>query len=211
MLGGGLRLLENGKMSTFLMRDGLFDNEIYGIVADGQDRLWMACSKGIFSVPHADLRRFAAGELKKIVSTPYSPTDALRVIECKPGVQPAASVTRDGRLWFSTIRGLIVLDPKHLQRKVPPPPIVIEDVTVNGQRENPAVIGKLAPGPKNLEFPYTGLSYLSAQPHHLPLHPGRIRQGLGQRRNPPRGVLHQSSAGNIPLPRHRLQCRRSLQ
>ena len=65
MLGGGLRLLENGKMSTFLMRDGLFDNEIYGIVADSQDRLWMACSKGIFSVPHADLRRFAAGEAEE--------------------------------------------------------------------------------------------------------------------------------------------------
>jgi len=161
MLGGGLRLLENGKMSTFLMRDGLFDNEIYGIVADSQDRLWMACSKGIFSVPHADLRRFAAGELKRIVSTPYSPTDALRVIECKPGVQPAASITHDGRLWFSTIRGLIVLDPKHLQRNVPPPPIVIEDVTVNGQRENPAAIGHLAPGPKNLEFTFTGLSYLA--------------------------------------------------
>ena len=81
---------------------------------------------------------------KRIVSTPYSPTDALRVIECKPGVQPAASITHDGRLWFSTIRGLIVLDPKHLQRNVPPPPIVIEDVTVNGQRENPAAIGHLA-------------------------------------------------------------------
>jgi ligand-binding sensor domain-containing protein/two-component sensor histidine kinase len=165
MLGGGLRLLEHGKLSAFLMRDGLFDNEIFGIVADTQDRLWMACSKGIFSIPRADLRRFARGEIKKLSSSPYSPTDALRVIECKSGVQPAASVMSDGRLWFSTIRGLIVLDPKHLQRNVPPPQIVIEDVTVNGERENPSLIGKLAPGRKNLEFQYTGLSFLA---------PGRI-------------------------------------
>ncbi len=165
MLGGGLRMLENGKFSTFLMRDGLFDGEIYGIVADRQDRLWMACSKGIFSVPLEDLRRFAAGDLKKITSTPYSPTDALRVIECKSGVQPGASVSADGRLWFSTIRGLIVIDSRHLQRNVPPPAVVVEDVTVNGELEKPSQIGALAPGRKNLELRYTGLSFLA---------PGRI-------------------------------------
>jgi ligand-binding sensor domain-containing protein/signal transduction histidine kinase len=161
MLGPGVRLLRNGKLSSFFIRDGLFDGEIYGIVSDHEDRLWMACSKGIFSVPRGDMLRFAAGDLKKITSTPYSPTDALRVIESKAGVQPAASVTQDGRLWFSTIRGLIMFDPLHLLRKVPPPPIVIEDVTVNGEREQPSEIAHLAPGRKNLEFRYTGLSYLA--------------------------------------------------
>ena len=161
LLGPGLRRLKDGKLSSYFIRDGLFDGEIYGIIADDQDRLWMACSKGIFSVPRADLVRFAAGDLKKITSTPYSPTDALRVIECKAGVQPAASVTQDDRLWFSTIRGLIMFDPQHLQRNVPAPPIVIEDVTVNGETESPAAISRLAPGRKNLEFRYTGLSFLA--------------------------------------------------
>jgi len=161
LIGGGLRLVEDGKISSFFMRDGLFDNEIFAIVGDDQDRLWMACSKGIYSVPRADLRKFAADQIKKITSLPYSPTDALRVIECKPGVQPAASVAQDGRLWFSTIRGLIVLDPKHLQRNTPPPPIVIDEVTVNGESQQPAQIANLAPGRKNLEFRYTGLSFLA--------------------------------------------------
>jgi signal transduction histidine kinase/ligand-binding sensor domain-containing protein len=165
MLSGGLRMVENGKISTFLMRDGLFDAEIYGIVGDDQDRLWMACSKGIFSVPRADLRRFAAGELSKITSNPYSPTDALRVIECKAGVQPAASMASDGHLWFSTIRGLIVLDSRHLLRKTPPPPIVVEDITVNGEQEQPSEIGALPPGRKNIEFRYSGLTFLA---------PGRV-------------------------------------
>jgi signal transduction histidine kinase/ligand-binding sensor domain-containing protein len=161
LIGGGLRLVEDNKISSFFMRDGLFDNEIFAIVGDDQDRLWMACSKGIYSVPRAELRRFAADQLKKITSLPYSPTDALRVIECKEGVQPSASVAQDGRLWFSTIRGLIVLDPKHLQRNVPPPPVAIEEVTVNGETEQPNRIEELAPGRKNLEFRYTGLSFLN--------------------------------------------------
>src|ERR1041385_2387296 len=162
MMGGGLRLLDREKVFSYFTRDGLFDNEIYGIAEDNQDRLWMACSKGIFSVPRSDLRRFAAGEIKRFNSSPYSPTDALRVIECKPGVQPAVARMLDGRIWFSTIRGLIVLDPQHLQRNVPPPPVVIEEVTVNGERKGPDVIAKLPPGQKNLEFRYTGLSFLAA-------------------------------------------------
>jgi signal transduction histidine kinase/ligand-binding sensor domain-containing protein len=157
---GGLRLLAKGKLSTFLVRDGLFDGEIYGIVADKEDRMWMACSKGLFFVPRAEMLRFAAGEIKRISSTPYSPTDAQRVIECKAGVQPAASVTSDDHLWFSTIRGLIMFDPAHLVRPAPSPPVVIEDVTVNGERESPSEVAHLAPGRKNLEFRYTGLSFL---------------------------------------------------
>ena len=79
-------------------------------------------------------------------------------------VRRAAGRVDDERradLWFSTIRGLIVLDPNHIMHNVPPPPVVIEDLIVNGEHENPPHIGKLAPGRKNLEFHYTGLSFLA--------------------------------------------------
>ncbi len=162
--GTGLRLLDERaavtKTTQFFMRDGMFDSEIYGIVPDDQGNLWMACSKGIFSVARSELLRFAAGGIKKVYSTQYSPTDALRVIECKSGVQPGVWRMTDGRVWFSTIRGLIVLDPAHLQRNVPPPPVVIEKPIVNGHGEDAERIGSLAPGRKNLEFNYTGLSFL---------------------------------------------------
>lgn len=162
---GGLRVLdERGpqpKLATLLVRDGLFDGEIYGIVPDSQGRLWMACSKGIFSVERAEVLSFAAGQTKKVSSTQYSPTDASRVIECKPGVQPAAWRVRDGQIWFSTIRGLIVIDPGHLQRNVLPPPVVIEDPIVNGEPQKASQIGDLPPGQKNVEIAYTGLSFVS--------------------------------------------------
>jgi ligand-binding sensor domain-containing protein/anti-sigma regulatory factor (Ser/Thr protein kinase) len=163
--GGGLLLLQGGlnrpQVTVFWMHDGLFDSEIYGIASDDHGRLWMACSKGIFSVARSDLLAFAAGRIKKVASTPYSPTDALRVIECKPGVQPGLWKMRDGTLWFSTIRGLIVIDPDRVQRHIPPPPVVIENPIVNGQSEPASKIGRLAPGQKNLEFNYTGLSFLA--------------------------------------------------
>ena len=160
-LGAGLRLIKDGQVFSYFMRDGLFDNEIYGIAEDGQDRLWMASSKGIFSVNRPDLRKFAAGAIHKFSSVPYSPLDGLRTIECKSGVQPAVWKASDGRLWFSTIRGLLVLDPAKLQRNAPAPPVVIEDVTVNNRSENPEEIQNSPPGRKDLEFRYTALSFLA--------------------------------------------------
>lgn len=158
-LGSGLRLWKDGRLFLYGVKDELFDDEVYGIARDAQDRLWMACSKGIFGVNRSDLLRFAAGQIPNFQSTPYSPTDVLRTIECKAGVQPAAWRMQDGSLWFSTIRGLLVIDPKGLLRKLQPPEVVIEEVTVNGQSEPPAEIAQLPPGQKNLEFRYTGLAY----------------------------------------------------
>ncbi|HEY3742218.1 MAG TPA: two-component regulator propeller domain-containing protein, partial [Bryobacteraceae bacterium] len=62
-IGNGLyRLTAAGaKIEHFSANDGLFDDDIYGIAADDRGSLWMACSKGIFSVNRADLEKFSAG------------------------------------------------------------------------------------------------------------------------------------------------------
>ena len=160
-IGGGLRVMQGNKVTRFLVRDGLFDDDIYGIIADSKDRLWMACSKGVFWASRSDLLKFAAGQIKNFTCTPFSPTDAQRTIECEANVQPGAWTMRDGRLWFSTIHGVIVLDPSQLAPKLPPAPVVVEEVTVNGQAEDPSRIEALPPGLKNLEFQYTCLSFVT--------------------------------------------------
>lgn len=159
--GGGLWRIEGSETFHYRIKDGLYDDEIYGIVADAQDRLWMACSKGIFFIVRDDFRKFSAGVLPKLVSTPFTPTDALRTIECKDGVQPPACQMRDGRIWFSTIRGLIVIDPNHLQRTLPPPNVLIEELTVNGKQESLGPGVRLGPGSTNVSIRYTALSLAS--------------------------------------------------
>jgi signal transduction histidine kinase len=155
--GRGLRLVRDGKVVSFGMKDGLFDNGISGLVADDRDRLWLAGSKGIFSLSRSELLAFADEKIHKVVAKAIDPA---RPIECISGVTPTASRGPDGRLWFSTRGGVIVFDPNHMAREVPPPPVVIEDVTVNGESTPPASIERIPPGRRNLEFRYTGLSLL---------------------------------------------------
>ena len=158
--GDGLLSIDHGNVSRYTVRDGLFDDSIYAVLSDDRGRLWMACSKGIFSIDRAQLRRYRRGSSSKLTSTPYSPTDGLRTIECKPGIQPGAFDTPDGQLWFSTTRGVLVLDVQSVDRRFEPPPVAIDEITVNGERVGPAGIGTLPPGRNNVTFRYTGLSYV---------------------------------------------------
>jgi ligand-binding sensor domain-containing protein/signal transduction histidine kinase len=156
--GSGLHLVTTDKVVNFSVQDGLFDDEIYGIMADDRDSLWLASSKGIFSVSRKDLLRFAAGEISSVASTPYSPLDGLQTVECQPRVQPGIARMLDGRLSFSTIHGLIAIDPDRSLLKFEPPPVAIESVAIDGRSRSLTRLRDLAPGDENIEFRYTALS-----------------------------------------------------
>lgn len=160
-LGSGLLRWEKGKLTHVRVKDGLYDNRIYGILRDDQANFWMASSKGIFRVSQSELEQFADGKLRSITSIPFS-TGQLR-FECQSGVQPAASRTRDGRLWFSTTSGLVVVDPNHLVSNTVRPTAAVTAILVNGQR--PAARGnlELKPFEKNIEIRYAGLSFVSPE------------------------------------------------
>lgn len=159
--GSGMALLTGEKLSHFTVKDGLFDDEVFGIVADNEDRLWMACSRGIFFVSRAEFLKFAAGEIARLTSTPFSPTDAQRTIACQAGVEPAVWKMQDGQIWFSTDHGVLVVDPANMRRVLPPPPVQVEEVQVNGQEVNPGQIPEIPPGRTNLYFRYAALSFAS--------------------------------------------------
>ena len=159
MARSGLTVMEGEKTFRFTVKDGLYDDEVSGIVADNEGRLWMACSRGIFFVNRAELLDLRAGEIARLTSTPFSPMDALRTIECQDGVQPVVCKTRDGRIWFSTNHGVIIIDPAHMRRVLPPPNVVVEEAQVNGQDVRPGHISPLPPGLTNFYFRYTALSF----------------------------------------------------
>lgn len=161
MNGAGLRLIDGGRITQFITRDGLYDSEIVGLAIDQQDRMWMACSRGIFWVSRADLVQFAAGKIDRLSSVPYTPTDAQRVIESRAGVSPALVRMQDGHLWLSTVRGLLLLNTA--ARNDPAPPVVIESPVVNGVPIEPGMISNLPGGQKNIQLKFAGLSYLQPE------------------------------------------------
>jgi hypothetical protein len=121
----------------------------------------MACSRGVFYVSREELLAYEPGKSKPLTSSPFTPTDSSRTIECRGGVRPAMWTMQDGSIWCSTIRGLIVIDPKKINRVLPASPVMVEEVVVNGRNFSPDKIADLPVGNTNLEFRYGALSYVA--------------------------------------------------
>jgi ligand-binding sensor domain-containing protein/signal transduction histidine kinase len=168
---GGLTRLKDGKFTRFTMRDGLSSNGVFCILEDDRGWFWMNSNQGIFRVSKRELNDFADGKTKFLTSIAYNKEDGLLNIEGNGGRQPAGIKARDGSLWFPTAEGIAVIDPANVAMDKFPPPVLIEDVTVNRNKvENKvlqAAVGSqseitLAPGQGNLEINYTGISFINA-------------------------------------------------
>ena len=179
---GGLLRLKDGKFTRFTANDGLPDNFISQVLADDLGSLWLGSHRGVFCVAKSALDRFANGNKTTIPCVAYGQSDGLPSLECSSGYQPSACRDREGRLWFATAKGAASVQPRDKRPNLPPPPVLIEEMVVDGrvltlnpQAGTQAVGGKsdskfhlvhfapleIAPGKHRIEIRYTGLSLAS--------------------------------------------------
>ena len=177
---GGLLRFRDGKFTRFSINEGLPDNIICQILPDGAGNLWIGSHQGIFRVAKSALNDFARGEIKSVPCTVYGRSDGLPSLECSGGYQPAAWRSQDGRLWFTTVKGAVSVQPEEIRTNLLPPPVVIEEIIIDGKslyantkaQEKPVPAGtaydrdkkflEVSPGKHQFEFRYTGLSLVSS-------------------------------------------------
>lgn len=157
--GSGLVRFRDGKWTCYTTSDGLAGNSIAYLIEDDQGCLWIGSNAGLTRVPNSGgLPNFAAGRV-------YGKPDGLPTRECTQGSQPAACRTRDGRLWFPTIKGLVSVNPEQIRPNTNPPPVMIESVLVQGQEQNTNPLCSdclqtvtVPPGKERLEIQFTSLN-----------------------------------------------------
>jgi len=155
---GGLSRLAGGKFTNFTSKDGLIDSDVRVILEDNSGHLWLGGRDGISRIDKKELLDFARGQTNEIHPLHLDESDGMKNPWCKDGTQ-----TRDGRLWFATDLGVAVIDPGNIKKNTLPPPVVIEEMRVDGELID--MIGKkagfvISPGKKRIEFYYTGLSFI---------------------------------------------------
>ncbi len=159
---GGLSRYKDGRLTTYTTREGLFDDIIYQILEDDQGNLWMSCNKGLFTVSKDTLDAFAEGTKTRFSSTFYGKADGLKA-EMMGGIQPAGWKRQDGTLWFSSVKGAVMIDPQNIRRNLLLPPVVIEEVLVDNEAVAQHDDVVLSPGKKKIEFRYTALSFMAPE------------------------------------------------
>jgi len=154
------------RITVIRQQDGLFDNGIHQVLEDGEGRLWMSGNRGISWVLRIDLDAFAEGRLTEVRATGYQERDGMRNREANGGVQPAGVRAADGRLWFPTVDGAVVVDPSTVQNNRLAPPVVVEAASANGSAVGFSPDGlRLAANQRDFEIEYTALSLLA--PEHM--------------------------------------------
>ena len=157
---GGLVRFRDGKFSRITATNGLPADIISQVQEDDHGRLWLGTHQGIFCVNKKALDACADGRVAAVDYVVFGRHDGLPALECSDGYQPASWRGPDGKLWFTTVRGVVWLNPDELTTQSAPPPVLVEEFRVDGASVSLAD-GELSvpPGHTQFDFRFTALNF----------------------------------------------------
>ncbi len=178
--GGGLGRLKDGKVTRITQAEGLLDDYISQIVADGQGWLWFGANRGVFKAREKDLNSVATGAMPRLQTVHYGSGEGLPSLEATYGNSPGALCSRDGRIWIPMRTGMVVANPDTAGEELPPPPVLLKRMTVDDQvlalyngvfplepdGDNPLVnlgvkdpVLRVSPYHRRIQFDFTAFSF----------------------------------------------------
>jgi signal transduction histidine kinase/ligand-binding sensor domain-containing protein len=158
-IGGpeGLGVFDGTRFRAIGTRDeGL--RGISGIVETADRELWVSGGFGVARIAATDVTRALADPRYQVDDHRFDFSDGLSGVPQQFRPLPSAVESRDGRLWFSTIDGVVWVDPKRLPINPLAPPVVIRSVTANARRYGARDGLRLPIGTRDLQIDYTALS-----------------------------------------------------
>src|SRR5262249_51944124 len=104
---------------------------------------------------------------RRIQTTVFDSSDGVRSQAVGGGYSPQVTKSADGKLWFTTLDGVSVVDPRHLPFNALPPPVQIEQIIADRKTYDAtsAASGqmRLPPLIRDLEIDYTALSLVAPE------------------------------------------------
>ncbi len=139
---------------------------IHSIVPDDRGHLWLASDNGLTRADAMFLfscaRAGRCSDANEHVAH-FTTADGLRSRETSSNSHPTSLKAADGRLWFTTPRGVIVADPLHFAELPGSPPVTIERFLVADRVMAGAGKLKIAAGAMRFQFDYAGVSFATPQ------------------------------------------------
>jgi len=129
--GWGIGRMKEGHYAEINSEQGLYDDYISHIVADGHGWLWFGANRGIFKVRQRDLEEVATGRAMRVRSIHYGRGAGLPSLQGTFGDSPDVLHSQDGRLWLPMQTALVVADPAGLYENPEAPPVLLTRVSVD--------------------------------------------------------------------------------
>lgn len=148
-----LRLDSLGRWFEFNQTHGLPEARISSFIEDDSGALWCGTGAGILKVDTASLDRVAASGSGLLELLFLDKGDGL-LSACRHGHQPLVAKDAGGLLYFGTLKGVAVVDPKRVKERSYLPPVAIDACLADEARVKPGPGGafQIPPGTMRLEF-----------------------------------------------------------
>ncbi|HNQ90359.1 MAG TPA: two-component regulator propeller domain-containing protein [Verrucomicrobiota bacterium] len=132
-LNAGVSRFQKGRFATVSASDGLPSNTIGTLLEDDDGKLWLGSNRGIVRVDREELNGYLDRRRVSFSCRVFDCSDGLNTVDCTGGGEPSCWKARDGRLWFATVKGAAVVDPRRLPHNSLPPPVVVEEAFLRGR------------------------------------------------------------------------------
>lgn len=154
----GLARYQNGKFTLYDLKSGLPDDNLYQLLVDRQDTLWIGGNRGIFSLRIKDLDRFDRHELAQLRPRLYDADDGIRSFPL------GGNAFKQGNtLFFFGNSGLTILQSDRLKQNTFAPPVVIETITSGRKTFSSGAHNVRMPANTDLEVHFTAPSLSSPE------------------------------------------------
>jgi len=141
-------------------RQGLPACHPFQIRRDTSGDIWVGYEYGIYRVRAADIAALDAGSLKKLRVDNYQASDG---IQSAPADTLVPGRTKDGSLWFMGSTGVTRVEPHKLTVDMRLAPVVIQDITLDGEHLTPGQFTTAPPGLGSLNIRFGALSYAAPE------------------------------------------------
>lgn len=134
---GRLSCIMGNRYLDWNLPAGAADKSILGVIGTDDGDLWFSTDRSVYSVSEKELNAWLSGQ------APFRPRLMFRADSAPNATAPYGwprTVKSDsGALWFATDSGIVKVDSGSPAIDASPPPVLIEDISVNGQLRFPAL------------------------------------------------------------------------
>ena len=165
----GLSRIKDGRVETMTTANGLPCNTVHWIIEDNLSSYWMYTQCGLLRVARTDVDAWIADPKRTIRTTILilDDVDGVQLVPILKGDRPAVTKSSDGKIWFVNGDAVSFIDPSHIGINTLPPPVHIEQITVDGKTYDARRGLRLPPHVRNLVIDYTALSMVSQRRIHF--------------------------------------------
>jgi signal transduction histidine kinase/ligand-binding sensor domain-containing protein len=153
----GLSRIKNDRVMTLTSKNGIPCDAVHWSMDDTDDFVWAYTACGLVRIPQPELDAWVDDPSKVVQARLFDVSDGVRTHSYVSAVQDVTKAS-DGRIWYVAYDGVSVIDPRHVPFNKIPPPVHVEQITVDGKTYDAKNGLLLPPHVRNVAIDYTALS-----------------------------------------------------